>query len=107
MYNCEENCIEWLTNEDVVSVTFSQRKFKNKIKKLAEKYPDEVKIIAENKDGSIFAHIPLSWIKISRPKEVSEKSKERFIANCLRGLSETPEPSSEFDTDFDEIEDEP
>lgn len=61
-----ENCVEFLKNADTATVTFCQPRFITKIRKLAEKYPDECQITHENKDGSIVAHIPVKWIKISR-----------------------------------------
>ena len=72
----QDNCIEFLKNDKTAVVTFSQGKYISKIKKLAEKYPDECKIVAENIDGSIMAHIPVKWIKISNIKrEMTEEQK--------------------------------
>ena len=75
----QENVIEWLKNADVATVTFSQGRYITKIKKLAEKYPDKVQITAENKDGSIVAHIPVKAIKINiiEGRELTEEEKER------------------------------
>ena len=48
----------------------------------AESRPDEVKVIAENEDGSAYFHIPISYIKLSPPRKVSEEQRkaagERF-----------------------------
>lgn len=72
----QDNIIEFLKNDKTAVVTFSQGKYITKIKKLAEKYPDECKIVAENNDGSILAHIPVNWVKISRIKrEISEEQR--------------------------------
>lgn len=65
MTDVKENVIEWLNNEDTISVTLYQVKYINKVKKLAIKYPDLVQILAENKDGSIFAHLPLKALKFN------------------------------------------
>ena len=73
-----DNCFEWILGNKVASVTFSQKKFVNKLKKYAEKYPNDVQIIAENEDGSICAHVPVSWFKFSpqrQGREFSEKEK--------------------------------
>ena len=61
-----ENVLEFEKNADTATVTFCQARFITKIKKLAEKFPDECQITHENKDGSIVAHIPVKWIKISK-----------------------------------------
>ena len=89
-----ENVIEWLTNDSEVTVTLSQRKYITKVKKLQEKYPDEVRIVVENKDGSIVAKLPIKYIKISAPRKVSEEQREqlreRFIKN-IGGNNENKE----------------
>lgn len=75
MAELRENCIEWLNGQSVVSVTLSQKRLVSKVKKMAEKHPDLVTILAENDDGSIFAHLPLKAVKlsiISRNGAVSE-----------------------------------
>lgn len=78
-----ENNIEWLNGEQIVTVSLSQGRFINKVKRLAETH-EEVKIVAENEDGSICAHLPLSFVKISAPRHVSdeqrEQARERFSA---------------------------
>ena len=70
-----ENVIEWLTNKDKAKLTFGQQKYISKIRKLAENNPDKVKLY-NNDDGSIFATVPLSWIKISPPRKVSDEQRE-------------------------------
>ena len=77
-----ENVIEFLRDQETATLTLSQGRFISKVRKLAEQYPEECKIIAENKDGSILAHIPTKWIKINANKvEVSEETKERGRQN--------------------------
>lgn len=78
--NCQDNCIEWLTGQKEVSITFSQKKYINKLKKYARDHPTEVKIIAENNDGSICAHVPLSWVKFSPPRQGRKLSDEEKAA---------------------------
>jgi hypothetical protein len=71
MDNCRENVIEFIRDEKQATVTFSQQKYKNKIRKLHEKYPVECCDITENEDGSLVAHIPTSWVKINPPKQMN------------------------------------
>lgn len=61
----QENNIEWLTGQERATVSFSQKKYVNRIKRMAEKHAPCVEIIAENDDGSIYATIPLSAIHIT------------------------------------------
>ena len=75
----QENVIEFLKSDRMATVTFTRGRFISKIKKLAEQYPDEVQITAENKDGSIVAHIPVSYIHISnRKREMSDEEREVY-----------------------------
>lgn len=78
----KENNIEWLNGQQTVTVTLSQGKFINKVKKLAEQRED-VEIVAENKDGSICAHLPLKFIKISAPRQLTEEQRERARERLL------------------------
>lgn len=72
--NTQDNAIEWVLGDKQATVTFSQRKYIGKIKRLAKKFPEDVKIVFENADGSIVAHIPVSAVKISIIKR--DKSEE-------------------------------
>lgn len=63
-----ENSIEWITGEDVAGVTLTQQKYKTIVKRYAEKHPDKVQIVADNDDGSMFAHVALEYIRILKPK---------------------------------------
>lgn len=72
-----ENNIEFTQNSKTATVYFAQGRYISKIKKLKEKYPDEVDIAVENYDGSIVAHIPTKWIKISASKrEMTDEQRE-------------------------------
>lgn len=70
-----ENVIEFLKNGKTATCTFCQGKYINKIKKLAENHPEDVRICKENSDGSIVAHIPTSYIRLVAPskKQLSEE----------------------------------
>ncbi len=77
MDNCIENVIEWLRDEKRATLSLSQRRTISRVKRLAEQYPEECQVVAENPDGSICAYVPVSWIKISPLKKVSEEHRER------------------------------
>lgn len=63
--NNNENCVEFLSGEKYMVVTFTNRKHINRIKKLYEERKDDFKYLIENKDGSICAKLPLKWLKIN------------------------------------------
>lgn len=65
MDRLQENLIEWMTGSKIATVTFSQKKFVNRIKRMAEKHPETVDIVAENEDGSITAHIPVKALHLT------------------------------------------
>ncbi len=82
-----ENIIEWKKDAPKATLSLSQRGMIVKIKRLAERRPDECQILAENKDGSICAHVPVGWIKINLPKNLSEEQRKKraeiMRRNCL------------------------
>ena len=62
---CQENMIEFITGQRTATVTFTNRKHTNRIKKLYEEHKDDFKYFVENQDGSVCAKIPLKWIRIN------------------------------------------
>ena len=56
-----------------------ERRYITKIHKLAEKYPEQVRIIAEpeNNDGCIYAELPTSWLKIQPPRKLDLTDEQR------------------------------
>lgn len=78
-----ENAIEWYNGQDIITVTLSQKRFINKLNKLAKEYPDEVKIDKVNEDGTVLAHIPLKYLRITRPRELTEEEKQKARERLL------------------------
>ena len=73
-----ENVIEWLKGNKVAAVTApSSSKLKGMITRLNARYPDEVEILAANQDGSIFAHVPVDWVVIRKPKQLNLTDEQR------------------------------
>ena len=60
-----ENMIEFISGARTATVTFTNQKHINRIKKLYEERKDDFKYFIENPDGSICAKLPLKWIKIN------------------------------------------
>lgn len=70
-----ECVIEWIKGEKVAGVTMpNNTKLKNRILKIAETRK-EVEVTM-NADGSIYARIPSSWVKINPSVEMTEEKKE-------------------------------
>ena len=60
-----ENMIEFISGTRTATVTFTNKKHINRIKKLYKERKDDFKYLVENQDGSVCAKIPLKWIKIN------------------------------------------
>ena len=72
----DEFCIEWVKGDDRAMVSFpNATRMKTKVQKLHKEYPEDVQIVAENKDGSICAWIPVKWVNIRKPKRVSDNQR--------------------------------
>jgi hypothetical protein len=82
----KENMIEWINGQKHISVTLHDQKYIGKVKKLAEQYPNDVKIKAINEDGSIFAHIPRSALKLSIVKRNLTDEQRQLMGDRLRSL---------------------
>lgn len=81
---CTENSIEWQKDTTRATLTLSQRRTITRVKKLAEKHPEECEIVAENKDGSIVAHVPVSWIRINPGRELTDEQRREAVARLRR-----------------------
>ena len=88
-----ENVLEFISGTRTATVTFTNQKHINRIKKLYEERKDDFKYFKENKDGSICAKLPLKWIKInpgSKPdpnkpkKQMSEEQKAKLLAGLQK-----------------------
>lgn len=84
--DCLENGIEFIKDANTATAQFSQGRYKSRIKKLAEEYPEECQIMVENKDGSILAHIPVNWVKIIPPRQLSEEEKQKRAEAIRRNI---------------------
>lgn len=84
--DCLENGIEFIKDANIATVQFSQGRYKSRIKKLAEEHPEECQIMVENKDGSILAHIPVGWVKIIPPRQLSEDEKKKRSEAIRRNI---------------------
>lgn len=75
--NNNENCIEFLSGERTATVSFTNRKHINRMKKLHEERHEEFKYFKENDDGSICAKIPLKWVKINAGSKPGSSNRTR------------------------------
>lgn len=88
MDGVNENVIEWLRGDTIAAITApNSSRLKGQVVRLAEKYPEEVEIRVRNKDGSIFAHVPVSYVSIRKPRQVdyTEEQREQIAERLKRG----------------------
>ena len=97
-----EFCIEWIKGSDYAGITVpSGTALKNKLMRYTERYPVAVTLEAENEDGSAFFHVPVSYIKVSPPRVISDEQKEaaserfRKMWEVKKGEQETCENENE------------
>ncbi|MDE5717126.1 MAG: hypothetical protein K2I53_05825 [Lachnospiraceae bacterium] len=79
-----ENVIEWVKDAKKATLTLSQRRTISRVKRLAKRYPDKCQILAENKDGSIYAHIPVSWVRINPEMKLTDEQRQQIAKRLNR-----------------------
>lgn len=74
-----ETAIDHQRGDDYWGISTGEKKWINKLEKLAKDCPEDVQIIHRNDDGSIYAHVGLKFVKISQPRRVSQEQKDAFV----------------------------
>ena len=67
-----ETCFNYCSKEHGY-FSSDERKFINKVRRLKEKYPDQVRILAEpeENDGCIYCELPVEWFSVRPPKKMN------------------------------------
>ena len=90
-----EFAINWIKGADYAEVTVpSGTALKSKLLKYAEKRPEEVNHVIVNKDGSMVCHVPVSLIKVSPPRKVSDEQREASRKRFAKMWAEKQESGS-------------
>ena len=83
-----------------------EKRWINRIRKLKESNPDEVRILEEpeNNDGCIYATVPSNWLKISPPRKLSYTDEQREamgerLKNYRKTRTELNDPDGEQEDD--------
>ena len=73
-----ETCFNYI-DKDHGFFSSDERKWITKVRRLKEKYPDEVRIIRqpEENDGCIYCELPTSWLKVQPPKKMNLTDEQR------------------------------
>lgn len=69
-----ETCFNY-TDKDTGYFSSDERRWINKVRKLKEKFPDQVRIIREpeDNDGCIYCSLPSAWLKVMPKRVLSEE----------------------------------
>jgi hypothetical protein len=75
----KETCFNHVDNEKTAIFCSSERKWINKLLKLHEQRPDEVKIVhyPEDNHGMLYAEIPNNYLKISPPRQTNYTDEQK------------------------------
>lgn len=83
MQEVRETVYEHLSDGKTFTITAAERWSVSMLKRLKEKYPDQVEIAYENKDGSLLARVPFEWMRIV-PKRRDTLTDEQRAARAER-----------------------
>lgn len=82
MYDIKETIYEHTTGSDTMTITAAERWSVGMVKRLKERYPEQVEICCENPDGSLLARVPADWMQI--------KPKRRMPIKNINNLKSSP-----------------
>lgn len=106
--NCNECSIAWVRGGEYAEVSaHNGSRLKGMIERMSANHPEDVKILARNKDGSIFAHIPAKYVKLRAPKILTEEQRAKLIErgkSMSRSKAIDCEEKSDFDSDDEDEE---
>ena len=91
----KEMNVNWLDIDDMVSVTAYQKKMINQLMKLAGAHPDEVRVVAVNKDGTTVVHLPKKYVHVSFGERAKREMSEEQRAAAAERLKKAREKKAE------------
>lgn len=72
-----ETVINFCDASKTASISTSQEWMKRRIHKLANRKPDDVKIISEDR-YTLIAELPRKWVRLQAPPELTEKQRKEI-----------------------------
>ena len=84
MLEVRETVIEHCEGDKYAAITAAEPSMVNRLKKLSRnlsrdraEISAQFEVIAENEDGSLFVHVPWSWVRIAPPRTLNLTDEER------------------------------
>lgn len=106
--NCNECSIAWVRGGEYAEVSaHNGSRLKGMIERMSANHPEDVKILARNKDGSIFAHIPIGYVKLRAPRNLTDEQRAKLVErgkNMARSKGIDCEETSDLDSDDEDEE---
>lgn len=87
--------INYTNINDMVSVTTYEGKQINQLKALAEKHPDEVKLIPTGLAGVVLVHLPKKYVHVSFGERTKREMSEEQRAAAAERLKKAREKKAE------------
>lgn len=79
MSDLKETCFSYTEEDELAFFSSSEKKWINKITKLAEQNPAQIEIThtPEDNHGMLCAKVPKKWLRISPPRQVNYTDEQR------------------------------
>lgn len=84
MKEWKETAMDHVSGEDFVTYCSSEKKWINRFKRDAEKYPEQVMIKHINDDGSMIVQYPYTWCPMPRPPRKINLTEEQRAERAAR-----------------------
>jgi hypothetical protein len=78
-----ETTFDHIKGNDKFSLTAAEQWSIAMVKKLKERFPDEVQILHTNPDGSMLVHLPFDWMRVVPKRRITEKRKQAIAQNLF------------------------
>ena len=102
-YSFTETVIDHYPGQEYFSVSTGERRMKNRLRKLREQHPEEVICMAENTDGSVYYHVPVSYVQIRPPRKINMSDEQRAaLAERMRNMNASADDDAEDELDGEE-----
>ena len=90
-----EVAVNFTNVDDIASVTTYEGRQINQLKALAEKHPDEVKLIPTGLAGVVLAHLPKKYVHVSFGERAKREMSEEQRAAAAERLKKAREKKAE------------
>lgn len=83
-----ETTIDHLGGEELCGISTGERTMRNRLAKLAESNPEQVKCVAVNQDGSVYYKVPWRWVSVRKPRTMNFTDEQKAaMAERMRTIN--------------------